>query len=281
MASGFNPAATTKSGACGLMQLMPRTAKDMYVQDIWDPGQNINGGARYLRTLANQFEGDLVRTLAAYHAGPDAVRGAGGVPDTPETRDYVQKVLALYDQLKNQNAPGDTALLVHAQSDSDFFPMLKAGTRYDYKNGRLSSFSMEVTSSSDGEFRVRRVLKTANSVMGNIVSEGFYRRGKDGITSFMETITPVRGNVFLEPILRFPLKVGAKWTDPEGEFTYRVAARGLTVKVPAGEFKNCVRINAIYNRDGKRASSLWFAPGVGIVKDDLVWGDLVRITQPK
>ena len=61
----------------GLMQLMPATARDLYVADAWDPAQNIEGGSRYLRLLANQYAGDMVRTLAAYNAGPDAVRRAG------------------------------------------------------------------------------------------------------------------------------------------------------------------------------------------------------------
>lgn len=95
--SNFDHQAVSEKGAMGLMQLMPPTAKDMYVSDAWDPAQNIDGGARYLRVLANQYGGDLVKTLAAYNAGPEAVRRAGGgVPNIPETREYVRKVVALY-----------------------------------------------------------------------------------------------------------------------------------------------------------------------------------------
>jgi soluble lytic murein transglycosylase-like protein len=95
--SNYNPRALSEKGAVGLMQLMPHTAQDMYVGDIWDPAQNIDGGARYLRFLANLYQGDVVKTLAAYNAGPDAVRRAGGtVPNIPETREYVRRVLALY-----------------------------------------------------------------------------------------------------------------------------------------------------------------------------------------
>jgi soluble lytic murein transglycosylase-like protein len=73
----------------------------MYVEDAWDPAQNIDGGARYLRILANQYGGDMVRTLAAYNAGPEAVRRAGGeVPRIPETQEYVRKVVALYEAFK-------------------------------------------------------------------------------------------------------------------------------------------------------------------------------------
>jgi soluble lytic murein transglycosylase-like protein len=99
--SNFDHQAVSEKGAMGLMQLMPGTAKDMYVADAWDPPQNIDGGARYLRILANQYDGDLVRTLAAYNAGPEAVRRAGGaVPNIPETREYVRKVVALYQAFK-------------------------------------------------------------------------------------------------------------------------------------------------------------------------------------
>ncbi len=95
--SNYDARALSEKGAVGLMQLMPRTAQDMYVGDIWDPAQNIDGGARYLRFLANQYQGDVVKTLAAYNAGPDAVKRAGGaVPNIPETREYVRRVLALY-----------------------------------------------------------------------------------------------------------------------------------------------------------------------------------------
>ena len=99
--SNSNARAVSEKGAVGLMQLMPRTAQDMYVGDIWDPAQNIEGGARYLRYLANQYQGDVVKTLAAYNAGPDAVRRAGGaVPNIPETKEYVRRVLALYQDYR-------------------------------------------------------------------------------------------------------------------------------------------------------------------------------------
>jgi len=99
--SNFDPRAVSEKGAAGLMQLMPATARDMYVADVFDPEQNIHGGTRYLRLLANQYGGDLVRILAAYNAGPEAVRRAGGnVPNIPETREYVRKVVALYKAYK-------------------------------------------------------------------------------------------------------------------------------------------------------------------------------------
>jgi hypothetical protein len=95
--SAFNPRAVSRRGALGLMQLMPETARRLSIGDAFDPAQNIDGGARYLRQLWTQYDGDLFRTLSAYNAGPDAVRRAGGqVPRIAETREYVRRVLALY-----------------------------------------------------------------------------------------------------------------------------------------------------------------------------------------
>ena len=96
--SNFNPAAVSDRGAAGLMQLMPTTARDLFVLDLYDPAQNIEGGARYLRLLYDQFGNDLEKVLAAYNAGPEAVRRSGGtVPAIPETQAYVRKVLSLYE----------------------------------------------------------------------------------------------------------------------------------------------------------------------------------------
>jgi soluble lytic murein transglycosylase-like protein len=96
--SNFDPRAVSERGAQGLMQLMPATAWDLSVENPYDPGQNIEGGARYLRLLSDRYGGDLERTLAAYNAGPEAVRRArGAVPDIPETRAYVRKVISLYE----------------------------------------------------------------------------------------------------------------------------------------------------------------------------------------
>jgi soluble lytic murein transglycosylase-like protein len=96
--SNFDPSAVSLKGATGLMQLMPTTARDMYVDDIFDPAQNIEGGARYLRLLQDRFGNDLPIVLAAYNAGPERVlRHGGAIPPIPETQAYVRKVLALYE----------------------------------------------------------------------------------------------------------------------------------------------------------------------------------------
>ena len=102
--SAGDAGAISQRGAIGLMQLMPRTAGEMYVEDPVDPAQNIMGGTRYLRWLANQFKGDMLLTLAAYNAGPDAVRKYNGVPPFEETRVYCKRVMAYYRQLRAQTA---------------------------------------------------------------------------------------------------------------------------------------------------------------------------------
>jgi len=94
--SDFDPRVVSHVGAMGLMQLMPGTAARMGVRDAFEPRENILGGTRYLRILANYFNGDLVLTIAAYNAGEGAVIRYGGVPPYEETRRYVQNVLRYY-----------------------------------------------------------------------------------------------------------------------------------------------------------------------------------------
>ncbi len=89
-------AAESRAGAQGLMQLVPATAERFGVDDSFDPAQNIAGGVAYLDWLMEEFDRDPVLTLAGYNAGEGAVEAAGGVPDFPETRDYVVKVLATW-----------------------------------------------------------------------------------------------------------------------------------------------------------------------------------------
>lgn len=94
--SNFDPRAVSHANAHGLMQLLPSTAERMMVTDIFDPRQNILGGARYLRILANTFNGNLELTLAAYNAGEGAVARYGGIPPYAETQNYVAKVTQYY-----------------------------------------------------------------------------------------------------------------------------------------------------------------------------------------
>lgn len=101
--SGGNPLAVSNKNAHGVMQLLPATAQALGVEDINDVGQNILGGARFLRVLANKFEGDLVKVLSGYHAGSMRVMGRDATPFAA-TDDYVRKVLRTYYQLRDQAA---------------------------------------------------------------------------------------------------------------------------------------------------------------------------------
>ncbi len=93
--SGFNPRARSPKGAQGLMQLMPATARQLGVRQVWSIGDNLRGGAAYLRSLLQRFSGDLALALAAYNAGEGAVQRAGNrIPDIEETQQYVPKVMA-------------------------------------------------------------------------------------------------------------------------------------------------------------------------------------------
>lgn len=102
--SGFNPRAYSKAGAQGLMQLMPDTAKELGVGDVWLPQQNIQGGAAYLASLLQQFSGNRRLALAAYNAGPGAVSRHAGVPPYAETRAYLQRVDILLRRYQQQSA---------------------------------------------------------------------------------------------------------------------------------------------------------------------------------
>lgn len=96
--SAFNPKALSKSGAAGLMQLMPGTATEVGVKDVWHQQQNIQGGALYLASLLKRYKGNIMLATAAYNAGPGAVDKHQGIPPYAETQTYVERVQLLWSR---------------------------------------------------------------------------------------------------------------------------------------------------------------------------------------
>lgn len=100
--SNFNPIAISPKNAMGLMQLIPSTAKEVGVEDIFDPYQNIMGGTKYLKMLLDKYNGNLFLALSAYNAGPNRVDNSGGIPDIEETQNYVDKVIEFYKKYSSK-----------------------------------------------------------------------------------------------------------------------------------------------------------------------------------
>lgn len=101
--SDYNPRAVSRKGAKGLMQIMPETSRALNIQNIFDPWENIMGGAQYFMQLFKRFEGKLPLALAAYNAGPSAVDLYRRIPPYRETEEYVKKVMAYYYAFKQNS----------------------------------------------------------------------------------------------------------------------------------------------------------------------------------
>ncbi len=102
--SDFNPKVVSRKGAQGLMQLMPETATEVGVSNPFDPTESIYGGSLYLRRMLDSFNYNLDYALAAYNAGPNAVRKYGGIPPYEETRKYVKRVKYYFDYYRKKDS---------------------------------------------------------------------------------------------------------------------------------------------------------------------------------
>jgi soluble lytic murein transglycosylase-like protein len=115
--SGFNHKAVSPKGARGLMQLMPATAQQHGVQDVFKPRDNIEGGVRHLKWLLDRYGGNVPYAVAAYNAGTQRVETAGGIPNIPETREYLARVLRFRENYRRErpskSGPGVVFISAH------------------------------------------------------------------------------------------------------------------------------------------------------------------------
>jgi hypothetical protein len=138
--SGFNPKARSVKGAQGLMQLMPETAARMGVKDPWDPGENVEGGARYLSQLLGRYHNNLPIALAAYNAGPERVQQYHGIPPYPETIAYVSRVL------RDLNQPRRTTFIQALDGTSTH---LRKNSEHVHPATLVDSKSVDVANGND------------------------------------------------------------------------------------------------------------------------------------
>jgi Transglycosylase SLT domain len=125
--SAFNYKARSRTGALGLMQLMPKTAERFGVLDPFDPRQNITGGTKYLKFLLGYFKGDLSKVIAAYNAGEGAVDKHKGIPPFAETRAYVPRVMELYSKKLVQADPRAAGAMALLKKGRGGFEVTEAG----------------------------------------------------------------------------------------------------------------------------------------------------------
>ena len=131
--SDFNTYALSRKGAMGLMQLMPQTAVEMNVKNSFSPHENIDGGVRYLRYLMDRYEGNLSLALAAYNAGETSVKRWGTVPPFRETKNYVDRILRIYNGKGKTFTPRYTIYIGYGEDGS----LLLTDNPYNHQNKSL------------------------------------------------------------------------------------------------------------------------------------------------
>ncbi|MBI4832577.1 MAG: lytic transglycosylase domain-containing protein [Candidatus Lindowbacteria bacterium] len=161
--SDYNPYAVSSAGARGLMQLMPSTALEMQVEDIFDPIQNIGGGVQYLSRMLELFNGDIELSLAAYNAGPGAVLRCGGIPPYKETKNYVPKVLKYYEKYKYDSKPVRLTVALNKKPAMDYLPEIEVEEQEEIETRVVVSYPMAPKPSASGNY-VTIYLKNGNTM---------------------------------------------------------------------------------------------------------------------
>ena len=165
--SNYNPNAVSSSGASGIMQLMPDTARGLGVTDVFDVEQNIHGGAKYLSQLYKKYEGNLELTLAGYNAGPGNVAKYGGVPPFKETQNYIVKVnKALNDEGVDIDLMNSSIELMN--------PRIEDYMEYN-SNNQLQSWNLSEQKTND----LSDLFKIATELIKFKVTEKLYREDSE------------------------------------------------------------------------------------------------------